>query len=339
MSLEERVRELPEAGWYPVPAHDHKETVERNWDGEVWTDQVRPASDGGVLPAYQRHFFFLFRGGNWKFLLAFVVLVIGAFALWETDKDADWVSGIQILLVPLSGLATAVALYAIVWRLIGRRVGFDRITADQHRSIAKWGIFSGVLGFALAFGIEIFLPKLLGGDPKDSGWSVLAGPAEETGKLLVPVILWIKGRFRLPREGYFLVLVSASFFGLMEGTEYALNPDNWQISRPFFENMHPLITGFVAAVAWQAAWHRDTIFTKAAIGAWVLAMTAHSTNDVIVLSKDLNTSAEKLLSSITLITVIGMYLLQKHSARQMVPPDNVPLVSKRWRPAAPKSQS
>lgn len=328
---------VPEPGLYPVPGHHHhKSVVDRRWDGEVWTNEVQPAPDGTTLPAYKKHFFFLFRGGNWKFLLLYVVFAFAAIMLWETDKEAKWVSGIQILLVPTAGVATAVVLYSVVWRLIGRRVGFGRISVETRNSIIKWGIVSALAGFAFALAIELLVPKIFGGSPKDSGWSALAGPAEETGKLLIPVILWFKGRFRLPREGYFLVLASAGFFGLFEGIEYAVNPEHWQVSRPIFEMMHPLLTGFVAAVAWQAAWHRETIITKAAVGAWVLAMVAHSTNDVLVLSKDMHGALVKLTSFITLFTVIVMYLLQKHSARQMVPPDQVGEVSPRWRPVAPK---
>jgi hypothetical protein len=43
----------------------------------------------------------------------------------------------------------------------------------------------------------------------------------------------------------------------------------------------------------------------------------------------------KLLSGISLFVFIVMYLLQKHSARQLVPPDKVGEVSPRWRPVAP----
>ena len=96
--------------------------------------------------------------------------------------------------------------------------------------------------------------------------------------------------------------------------------------------MHPLLTGFIATVAWQVAWKGETIFTRAAIGAWVVAMFMHSLNDFIVLDgPDI-----KALGSISMITVLVMYLLQKHSGRQLVPPDRVGQVSPRWRPAAPK---
>jgi hypothetical protein len=313
--------------------------VERTWDGQVWTGEVAPAPEGTDLPHYKKHFFgFLHRGG-WKLLLAYVILVVAATALWRDDRKADWVHGIQILAVPMAFLATLIVMLAFL-RFVGRRVGFDRIPSTTRREIFKWGVLAGVIGFILAFAIEVLIPMIFGDRIKDDpGWSVLAGPAEETGKLLIPVLLWIKGRFRLPREGYLLVLVSAMTFGVIEGTEYMKQPETWQPSRPFFEIMHPLLTGFVAAIAWQAAWHLESIFTRAAIGAWVIAMIAHSTNDLIVLSKHVDGSVARLTNFITIGVVILMYVLQKHSARQLVPPDNVGQVSPRWRPAAPKVAS
>ena len=327
---------LPPAGSYPVPSHDHRKVVERGWDGEVWTDQVSPAPEGATLPAYKRRFFGFLRHGGWKVLLVFLLLTFAATALWEEDKKASVVSGTQILMAPLAGMATFLIMVAFL-RFIGRRVGFDRIDPATIRSIVKRGILSAVVGFALAFLVEFILPQLFGDKIKsDPTWSLLAGPAEETGKLLIPVILWIRGMFRLPREGYLLVLVCSCAVGVIEGTEYAVQPEEWQPGRNVLEIMHPLLTGFVAAVAWQAAWHRKSIFTGAAIGAWIIAMIAHSTNDVIVLTHHTEGSIAKATSGITIATVILMYLLQKHSARQLVPPDNFGEVSPRWRPAAPK---
>jgi hypothetical protein len=317
-------------GRYPVPDHHHKHVVERVWDGEVWTRDFAPAAAGTRLPHHKRHPFGFLRGNGWKLLLALVVFLGIASALWAHDRDASVVSGIQLLLPVFSLAAAATTMLALLY-FLNRRVGFDRIPATRRREIAKWGIASGVIGFALAFGIEVGVPQLFGSSVKDNGWSILAGPAEETGKLLVPVILWIYGRYRLPREGYLLVLISACAFGVLEGFEYAFGPDNWEVNRPIMEVLHPLLTGFVAAVAWQAAWKGRTIFTGAAIGAWAIAMLAHSTNDFLVLDK----SAVKATSGITLVVLVLMYLLQKHSARQLVPPDKVGEVSPRWRPAAP----
>jgi hypothetical protein len=322
---------LPAPGRYPVPDHHHKQVVERAWDGDVWLPDFSPAPAGTRLPRYRRHLLGFLRGQGWKLTLALSLCLGIAAALWASDRHASVVGGVQILLPLFSLAATATVMLALLY-FLGRRVGFDRIAPARRREIVRWGIASAVIGFALAFGIEVGLPQLFGSSVKDNGWSVLAGPAEETGKLLVPVILWTRGRFRLPREGYLLVLVSACAFGVFEGFEYAFGPDNWQPARPLLEILHPVLTGFVAAVAWQAAWKGRTIFTGAALGAWVLAMAAHSTNDFVVLDK----SAVKALSGITVAVVILMYLLQKHSARQLVPPDKVGEVSPRWRPAAPR---
>lgn len=322
---------LPAPGRYPVPGHHRKEVRERAWDGDVWLAESGPAPSGTRLPHHKRHPFAFLRGQGWKLTLAVLLCVGIAAALWGTDRHADVVSGIQILMPIFSLGGTAIAMLALLY-FLDHRVGFDRIARSRRKEIALWGVASGVIGFVLAFGVEVGVPALVGSNVKDGGWGALAGPAEETGKLLVPVILWTRGRFRLPREGYLLVLVSASTFGVIEGFEYAFGPDNWTPIRPFFEMLHPIITGFAAAVAWQAAWHRDTIFTAAGIGAWAIAMLAHSTNDFIVLDK----SQVKLLSGISLVVFVVMYLLQKHSARQLVPPDKVGEVSPRWRPVAPR---
>jgi hypothetical protein len=304
--------------------------VERAWDGDVWLAESGPAPTGTRLPHHRRHLLGFLRGQGWKLALALVLCLGIAAALWGRDRHANVVGGAQMLLPVFSLAATATAMLALLY-FLDRRVGFDRIARSRRKEIAIWGVAAGVVGFGFAFGIEVGLPALLGSSVKDNGWGALAGPAEETGKLLIPVILWCRGRFRLPREGYLLVLVSACAFGVMEGCEYAFGPDNWTPIRPLFELLHPLLTGFVAAVAWQAAWRRPSIFTAAGIGAWLVAMLAHSTNDFIVLDK----SQVKLLSGISLFVFIVMYLLQKHSARQLVPPDKVGEVSPRWRPVAP----
>lgn len=322
---------LPAPGRYPVPAHHHKQVVERAWDGDVWLAESSPAPAGTRLAHHKRHLFGFLRGQGWKLTLTLLLCLGIASALWASDRHAHVVSGVQLLLPVFSLGATATVMVALLY-FLNRRIGFDRIAPSRRREIIRWGIASAVIGFIFAFGIEVGLPLLFGSNVKDSGWGALAGPAEETGKLLIPVVLWFRGRFRLPREGYLLVLVCACTFGVMEGCEYAFGPDNWTPVRPLFELLHPMLTGFVAAVAWQAAWRRPSLFTGAAIGAWLVAMLGHSTNDFIVLDK----SQVKLLSGISVFVLVVMYLLQKHSARQLVPPDRVGAVSPRWRPVAPR---
>ena len=322
--------QLPAAGDYLVPDHHRRGVVERRSDGRGWRPRVPPAAGGVTLPRHRRHHFAFLRDPGGKLTLLFAVCAGFATALWLTDRHASHVTGVQIAL-PLFALGATASVMLALLLFLGRRVGFDRIAPDRRAEIVRWGLLSAVVAFVLAFGLEVGIPWLFGSGPEDSGWSALAGPAEESGKLLVPVILWFSGRFRLPREGYLLVLVCSCGFGLIEGVEYAFRPEDWQPGRPALEILHPLLTGFVAAVAWQAAWSGRSIFTRAAVGAWAIAMVAHSTNDLIVFDKD----ATRLLSGITLVVVVLMYLLQKHSARQMVPPDNVGVVSPRWRPVAP----
>jgi hypothetical protein len=322
---------LPAPGRYPVPSHHHKRVVERAWDGDVWLAEAGPAPAGTRLPHHKRHLFGFLRGQGWKLTLALVLCLGIASALWASDRHAHVVSGVQILLPIFVFGATSAVMLAILY-FFDHRIGFDRIAPERRGEILRWGVFSGLVALAVAFAIEAGVPLLFGDSVKENGWGAIAGPAEETAKLLVPVLLWRSGRFRLPREGYLLVLICACTFGVAEGFKYAFGPDNFQATRPLMESLHPIITGFVAAVAWQAAWRGKTIFTGAAIGAWMIAMFAHSTNDFIALDK----SAVKLFSFISVVVLVGMYLLQKHAARQMVPPDKVGEVSPRWRPVAPR---
>jgi RsiW-degrading membrane proteinase PrsW (M82 family) len=180
---------------------------------------------------------------------------------------------------------------------------------------------------------ELVLPRALGSNPDSHGWAWIAGPAEETGKLLIPVVLWMVGRYRLPRQGFLLVVCSAATFGVVEAARYGLSPDLFSWSRGGGEILHVALTGFVAAVAWQAAWKTPRWFTAAGVGAVAVAMFLHSVNDVLVLDED----APPATHGITIAVLAVLYVATKHSARQMVPPDNVASVSARWRPVAPDS--
>ena len=326
---------LPDPGYYPVPDHHRKRVVERNWDGDVWTDEVRPAADGATLPGYKRHLFRFLRSPGWKLLVGYVVFAAIAAALWSSDREDSLVGGIQLAMPLFAGLAALMVMLALFHFLNGR-VALDRIAGDTRKSIVKWGVLSGVIGIAFAVGVETFVPEIFGESIKDDhGWALIAGPAEETGKLILPLILWAKGFYRRPVEGYLLVLVSAAVFGIAEATEYGAQPDKYQVTRPAAEIMHPLFTGFIAAVAWPAAWRAKRMFTRALFGSWLVAVLVHSINDVIVLDKEL-ADVSKLTGCVTLVAIVLMYLLQKHAARRMVPPDLVGEVSPHWRPAAPR---
>lgn len=326
---------LPPPGTYPVPKRHHRRhVVERGWDGQLWTGEISPAPDGATLPHYHRNPVRFLRNGGWKLFLVFLIATGVATALWATDQHATVVSGKQLVVPVFAGIATLMVMIGLI-RLFGRRVGFDSIAPDTRGSIVKWGVGAGILGVAVALAVEFVVPLVISGEsPKDQsgGWGALAGPAEEAGKLLLPVILWIKGYFRKPREGFLLVLVSAATFGTIESIEYGARPDQWQFLRPLLEIMHPLFTGLAAAVAWPLAWKHGKFFTGAALGAWAVAVILHSTNDVIILDH----AATGPLASITFIAIAIAYLLQKHFAREMVPPDRVATVAPHWRPISPR---
>lgn len=322
-------------GYYAVPDH-HGRVVERRWDGDVWTDEVRPAPEGVTLAHYKRHLFGFLENPGWKLLIVFLVSLAVAAVLWGQDTENKIVSGVQIPLPLFAFIATLTTMVALLI-FIGRRVRFDRIVAGDRKRILKWGVFSGVVGVGVALGVEFVVPKIFGESIKDDhGWALIAGPAEETGKILVPVILWIKGYFRKPIEGYLLVLISACTFGIIEGTEYGFQPVEYQTTRPPFEIMHPLFTGFIAAVGWQVAWRRRQILTWALAGAWLVAVLVHSVNDIFAIDEEL-ADISRATAYVTIVAVLVMYLLQKHSARQLVPPENVEKVSPRWRPLAPRA--
>jgi hypothetical protein len=324
------VEAAPAAGYYPVPTRArHGDVAEREWDGDAWRDATRPAPEGTSLPGYRRHFFGFLRGSGWKLLLLFLVSTGIASALWRIDPDRGSISGGQLAL-PLFALLGAVAVMLALIALFDHRIRFAQI-ADR-RAIVTWGIVAGVVGVGVALLLELGLPKLVGSDPDAAGWPALAGPAEEGGKLLVPILLWFSGRFRNPRQGLLLVLVSGATFGIIESTEYAFSPDKWEPARPFAEVMHPLFAGFTASVAWRHAWGRASWFTLAGVGAWLLAMAMHSVNDLCALDlRDV-----KATGAVTPLIILTAYLLLKHSSRQLVPPDMVGKVSRRWRPIPPR---
>jgi hypothetical protein len=302
--------------------------VERRWDGEVWNDWTRPAAEGTTLPAHHRRpFAFLHRPG-WILLALYAVTTVSCMALVARDPHATRPSGI-VWLLPVLGFVSAATVMTAVVLYFQRRLRFDQV--GERATIAAWGVVSGVVGIGVALLGEVVLPRALGSNADDHAWVWIAGPAEETGKLLVPVVLWTVGRFRLPRQGFLLVVCSAATFGVIEAARYGLSPDQFTWSRGGGEVLHVALTGFVAAVAWQAAWKTSRWFTAAGIGAVAVAMFLHSVNDVLVLDKD----APSVASYITIVVLATLYVAIKHSARQMVPPDNVGVVSPRWRPIAP----
>lgn len=318
----------PPAGWYVVPA-GKGDVVEREWDGDVWSDHTRPAGPDASVARWHRHALRFLRSPGWLLLAIIAVGSVGAFLLARIDDQRRWAEGVQWLAVPL-GVAATVAAMASFLLLLDRRLRFGQVV-KRWVPIVGWGVASGLVAFGVALGLEIGIPDLFDSSlDKNRGWYFLPGPAEEFAKVLVPVILWFAGRYRLPRQGLVLVLVSAMTFGVLEGGEYAASPEKFQIMRPLGELQHPMYIGFAAAFAWQAAWGHTSWFTRTGVLAVLAAMGLHSLNDGLI---GLDTNDTGPVFFITPLVILIAYLLLKHSARQMVPPDNVEHVPPRWRPS------
>src|SRR5690349_19141226 len=255
----------PQPGYYVVPdVHHHP--LERRWDGDVWTADERPAPDGASLPRHRRHPLAFLRTPGWIIALVYVATTATCMALVAQDRHATRPTGIVWALPPLAFIGS-VAVMVGVGLYFQRRLRFDQVHAHERRAAVVWGVVAGAVGVGVALLGEVALPTALGGNPDSHGWVWIAGPAEETGKLLVPVILWYLGRFRLPRAGFALVVTSAATFGVIEAARYGLSPDKFTWNRVGGEILHVLLTGFVAAVAWRAAWKRTSWVTTAGIGA------------------------------------------------------------------------
>lgn len=215
----------PAPGWYPTPAR-HVDVVEREWDGDVWTDAVRPAStDVSIAPWHREPLRFL-RTPGWVLLVVIVVGAGAAFAFVRVDDTRKWAEGAQWLAVPFAFAATVAVMLALLL-FLDRRLRFGQVV-HRWAPIVAWGVVSGLVAFAIALGLEEAIPRAFDSSlDKARGWYFIAGPVEEFAKVLVPVALWFAGRYRLPRQGLALVLLSAMTFGVLEGSEYAARSSRW----------------------------------------------------------------------------------------------------------------
>lgn len=240
------------------------------------------------------------------------------------SRMSSWIGG-EIatgwLAAPATMTAAAAALGAFLL-LFQRRLRFDQL-ADPW-NVALWGVIAGACAEVMQLLIAYVTP-----DVAQTGLATV-GVREEVSKLLLPVVLWFVGRFRAPREGFLLVFVSASTFGIVEAAEYASKAP-FSVGRPLTELVHPLITCFVAAVAWRAAVGKRNWFTWPAIGALILGVVVHSGYDLA--------GTDKYLLAVPWLIVIAMYFALKYATRQLVPPNMVASVAPWWRPSARLARS
>jgi RsiW-degrading membrane proteinase PrsW (M82 family) len=170
-------------------------------------------------------------------------------------------------------------------------------------------LFGGAIGLLVGGALDSWL---VGTPSSATIWWV--GPAEESAKLILPVALYIFGhkKYRSVRAGLVLGLASAAGFAVMETMGYGLNEilkagalftaeaplqgaDRLEVAKDFVAGFRtPIVrglttpfghiawTGLVTTV-WWSEWHKHggIRITRSVIGAFVLVMLLHSTNDFV----------------------------------------------------------
>ena len=183
-----------------------------------------------------------------------------------------------------------------------------------------------------------------------------AGPFEESTKILLPVVLFLLGRYRDPRAGFAIALACGAVFGIAEGFEYVgldarqilqegavhHHPQGEQEAtdtmvvifaayRPLVELMHPLLVGFTAAIAWRWAWVRHHFWVPLLV-ALVIAAAFHSAIDLSVSSE---VWGWKLVA--VFVTASVFFALTRPAAQELPPPEAITQNPPSWRPRVPRA--
>ncbi|HEY5110226.1 MAG TPA: PrsW family glutamic-type intramembrane protease [Acidimicrobiales bacterium] len=322
-------------GWYcyrPVAAL-------AEWDGTAWTGSTHYASAAPVLAGPPKPFSFLRQSWVWWMVVGQILVIPPAVASGNTGNAGwSWLSAVGYVAF-LIGTVKVMVRYLPVGRLAGLR------------SLTLIGIGGGVLGFGIAFGLEVVVDHSFG--LTTVLWST--GPIEEGAKLLVPFALLAFGstRFKDPLAGLYLVLVSGATTGAIEGVEWESRAHHvWlhlqlALVRPAAELPHVFVTGFAGAVIWLAAWRRGKATTLAGTAAFAVAVGLHSLHDGFITlfgvspqptpSSIAHTAGEAVGKGIAggffaLGIGIAAFLLGRHGARELSPPGSVAAAPPPWRP-------
>jgi hypothetical protein len=324
-----------EPGWYcyrAVPAL-------AEWDGTAWTGSTHAAVGAPELTGPPKPFAFLRQSWVWWMVFGQALVIPPAVVSGVTGNALwSWLSAVGYVAM-LIGAVQVMIRYLPVKRLTGLR------------SLTLIGIGGGVLGFAIAFGLELIVDHNFG--LTTVLWST--GPIEEGAKLLVPLALLVFGssRFKDPLAGLYLVLVSSGTTGAIEGAEWESRTHHvWlhlqlALVRPAAELPHVFVTGFAGAVIWLAAWRRGRAATWAGVAAIATAVGLHSFLDGFITlfgvdprpppSSIAHTAGEAvgrgLAGALVAIGIsIAAFLLGRYGARELSPPASVAGAPPPWRP-------
>jgi len=324
-----------EPGWYcyrAVPAL-------AEWDGTAWTGSTHNATGAPELAGPPRPFALLHQSWVWWMLVGQALVIPPAVASGVTGSALwSWLSAVGYVAM-LIGAVQVMIRYLPVGRLAGLR------------SLTLIGIGGGVLGFAIAVGLELVVKDHFG--LTAVLWST--GPIEEGAKLLVPLGLLAFGssRFKDPVAGLYLVLVSGATTGAIEGVEWESRAHHvWlhlqlALVRPAAELPHVFVTGFAGAVIWLAAWRQGRAVTWTGATAFAIAVGLHSLHDGFItlfgvdpqprpsaIAQTAGGAVGKGLAGASFAVGISIaaFLLGRHGARELSPPGSVAATPPPWRP-------
>jgi len=322
-------------GWYcyrPVPAM-------AEWDGTAWTGSTHYTASAPTLSGPPKPFAFLRQSWVWWMMAGQALVIPPAVVSGLTGSAVwSWLSAVGYVSF-LIGTVQVMVRYLPVGRLSGLR------------SLTVIGIGGGILGFAVAFGLESVVDSHFG--LSTVLWST--GPIEEGAKILVPFALLLFGsaRFKDPLAGFYLVVVSGATTGAVEGVEWEARAHHiWlhlqlALVRPAAELPHVFVTGFAGAVIWLAAWRRGRAVTWAGTAAFAIAVGLHSLHDGFItlfgvspqptpssIAQSAGQAVGKGVAGGLFALGIGIaaFLLGRHGARELSPPSAVAAAPPPWRP-------
>lgn len=327
-----------EAGRFPTG----RVGLARDWDGHAWA--VEPVADPSApeIPSGGRSFL-----RTARFWLAVLAVVAGYVLAWIA---ADEIAPNRPLIALGGALACGGALLAMTFAIWRRLRLSDAIAAAGQRQgrVILLGLASGLVALVVALALET-LVEVLGGGPILVLF--LAGPIEESGKLLLPVIIFFAARKRLadPRVAFAVVWVSAAVFGVVEGVKYLYGfgaesqlgveeqladagaASGLVLTRTFVEMLHPVWTAAAAAVMWIGAWRGRALLTGAGLVAFLTAVALHSINDGVIggLLREVSILAS---SALWPVWFVVCYQVFRRHARELLPPSRVADSQRRWRP-------
>lgn len=327
---------VPAAGWFPDPAS--RTPRQRRWDSRAWIGDTRE----GTQAAERGHRFRgRFWGWSWVVSLLGAVVVLGVGAALYTSSEQ----------IHVMGVASLVGMTLVCWafyRFVARQLALDDVIGPVELLAVVVASSGAVL--LVAANVNSWIID----GPGVQTATAFVGFVEEGTKLIVPLALFVLGRYQDPRAGIAVGLASGFGFAITETTQYAYQTaaatgPNFcgtgtvdsspavvvqeQVFRVFTVSpLHWLWTGIAVAIAWRL-WHlHGRRGTVGAVGGILLVMVVHSLNDSSVTAFCDDKSAQTLASLLRWVLLVVMYLTFRAWARKSTPPQLVGQVSRGWDP-------